>query len=244
MFMLSNFNNCIHDSFHSLFQKTEHKYFYFVSYNWTQSWVGPGLHPPPPWGEGCPRDPQAPEGPWDAGCSQGWIHLACDGASFLASLEGSASCPPSFAWTVCRLSAVFCFTEKYCQKYQHPSVVQSGHPSIHPSMCLSIFICLSTHHLCTCVLSVWSLGRVWLFATTWTAAHQASLPITNSRSFLKLISIEWVMPSNHLILCRPLLHLSSLLSYIHGCMYPSIHLSAHPLARPCIRRTFKAISRT
>ena len=53
--------------------------------------------------------------------------------------------------------------------------------------------------------SVQLLGRVWLFATPWTAAHQASLSITDSRSLLKLMSIEWVMPSNHFILCRPLL---------------------------------------
>ena len=46
---------------------------------------------------------------------------------------------------------------------------------------------------------------VWLFVTPWTAAHQASLSITNSQSLLKLMSIESVMPSNHLILCRPLL---------------------------------------
>ena len=44
----------------------------------------------------------------------------------------------------------------------------------------------------------------------WTAAHQASLSITNSWSLLKLMSIEWVMPSNHLILCRPLLLLPSI----------------------------------
>ena len=50
--------------------------------------------------------------------------------------------------------------------------------------------------------------RVWLFVTPWTAAHQASLSITNSWSLLKLMSIESVMPSNHLILCRPLLLLS------------------------------------
>ena len=50
-----------------------------------------------------------------------------------------------------------------------------------------------------------SLSRVWLFATPWTAAHQASLSITNSRSLLKLMSIESVMPSNRLILCQPLL---------------------------------------
>ena len=53
--------------------------------------------------------------------------------------------------------------------------------------------------------SVQSLCRVQLFATLWTAARQASLSITNSRSSLKLMSIECVMPSSHLILCRPLL---------------------------------------
>ena len=55
------------------------------------------------------------------------------------------------------------------------------------------------------ISSVQSLSRVWFFATSWTAAHQASLSNTNSRSLLKLMSIESVMPSNHLILCCPLL---------------------------------------
>ena len=53
--------------------------------------------------------------------------------------------------------------------------------------------------------SVQSLSRVWLFATPWIAARQASLSITNSRSSLRLTSIESVMPSSHLILCHPLL---------------------------------------
>ena len=52
--------------------------------------------------------------------------------------------------------------------------------------------------------SVQSLSHVLLFATWWTAAHQVYLSITNSRSLQKLMSIELVMPSNHLILCRPL----------------------------------------
>ena len=55
------------------------------------------------------------------------------------------------------------------------------------------------------ISSVQSLSRIQLFATPWTAAHQASLFITNTRSLLKLMSIRWGMPSNHLILCRPLL---------------------------------------
>ena len=59
-----------------------------------------------------------------------------------------------------------------------------------------------------CILqfsSVQLLSRVRLFATPWIAARQASLSITNSRSSLRLTSIESVMPSSHLILCRPLL---------------------------------------
>ena len=58
--------------------------------------------------------------------------------------------------------------------------------------------------------SVQSLSHVWLFATLRTAARQTSLSITNSRSLLKLMSIEWVMTSNYLILCHPLLLLPSI----------------------------------
>ena len=58
--------------------------------------------------------------------------------------------------------------------------------------------------------SVQSLSRVWLFATPWSAAHQASLFITNSWRLPKLMSFESVMPPNHLILCRPLLLLPSI----------------------------------
>ena len=64
--------------------------------------------------------------------------------------------------------------------------------------------------------SVQSLSRVWLFATLWIAAHQASLSITNSRSLPKPISIVSVMPSNHLILCCPLL--------LRPSIFPSIRV--------------------
>ena len=57
---------------------------------------------------------------------------------------------------------------------------------------------------------VQSLSHVWFFETPWTAAHQASLSFTISQSLLKLMSIESVMPSNCLILCRPLLFLPSI----------------------------------
>ena len=62
--------------------------------------------------------------------------------------------------------------------------------------------------------SVQSLSRVRLFVTPWTAARQASLSITNSQSLLKLMSIELVMPSNHLIFCHPLLLPPSVFSSI------------------------------
>ena len=58
--------------------------------------------------------------------------------------------------------------------------------------------------------SVQSLSHIWLFVTPWTAACQASLSITNSQSLPKLMSIESVMPPNHLILCRLLLLLPSI----------------------------------
>ena len=71
----------------------------------------------------------------------------------------------------------------------------SGKPYMHPSVQFS---------------SVHSLSRVWFFVTPWTAARQASLSITNSRSPLKPIFIESVTTSNHLILCCPLLFLPSI----------------------------------
>ena len=76
------------------------------------------------------------------------------------------------------------------------------------------------------VSSVQSLSHVWLFATPWTVARQASLSITNSRSLLRLLSFESVMPSYHLILCRPLLLLPSI--------FPSIRVFSNESAL-CIR---------
>ena len=70
--------------------------------------------------------------------------------------------------------------------------------------------------------SVQSLSCVQLSATPWTAAHQASPSITNFRSLPKLVSIESVMPSNHLILCCPLLHLPSI--------FPSIRVFSNESA--------------
>ena len=71
--------------------------------------------------------------------------------------------------------------------------------------------------------SVQSLSCARLFVTPWTAAHQASLSITNSWSLLKLMSIELVMPSNHLILCHPLL--------LPLSIFPSIRVFSNQVAK-------------
>ena len=76
------------------------------------------------------------------------------------------------------------------------------------------------------ISSVQSLSHVRLLATPWMAARQASLSIINSQSLLKLMSIESVMPSNHLILCHPLLLLPSI--------FPSIQVFSNELVL-CIR---------
>ena len=73
---------------------------------------------------------------------------------------------------------------------------------------------------------VQSLSHVWLFSTPWTAAHQASLSFTVFQSLFKLISIESLMPSTHLILCHPHLLLPS--------VFPNIKVFSNESA-PCIR---------
>ena len=76
------------------------------------------------------------------------------------------------------------------------------------------------------ISSVQSLSHIRLFVTPWTATHQASLSITNSQSLPKLMSIESMMPSNHLILCHPLLLFPSI--------FPSIRVFSNESAL-CIR---------
>ena len=83
-----------------------------------------------------------------------------------------------------------------------------------------------TEGLKTMISSVQSLSHVWLFVTPWTTARQASLSITNSWSLHKLMFIELVMPSNHLIFCRPLLLLPSI--------FPNIRVFSNESAL-CIR---------
>ena len=97
-----------------------------------------------------------------------------------------------------------------------------------------------------------SLSRVRLFTSPWTAARQASLSITNSRSLLKLKSVELVMPSNHLILCRPLLLMTSIFlsvrvfsneSVLH-IRWPSTGVSALASVLPMNTQDWSPLGRT
>ena len=98
---------------------------------------------------------------------------------------------------------------------------------------------LKNHH------SVQLLTRVRLFVTPWTAARQASLSITNTQSLPKLMSIESVMPCNHLILCRPLLFLPSIFPSISLFKrVSSLHQVAKVLEFQLQHQSFQWISRT
>ena len=96
------------------------------------------------------------------------------------------------------------------------------------SLVFILGITLYIHNLAqTQFSSVQSLSHVWIFVTPWTAAHQASVSITNFRSLLKSMSIESVIPSNHFILCHPLLLLHPI--------FPSIRVFSNESVL-CIRQ--------
>ena len=111
-------------------------------------------------------------------------------------------------------------TNKYCNKASATDFLVSQWLSIKCAIASCLKKCISQFS------SVQSLSHVQLFATPWTAARQASVPITNSRSPPKPMSIESVMPSNHLILCCPLLLLPSIFPRIRVFSNESaIHIS-------------------
>ena len=130
-------------------------------------------------------------------------------------------------WEKAKNKPEFYFYMSYSLIMQNPSLynfrVRHGNPplskSLEPSGSIlkpfsSLHLAASSQLSATTSLkwisSVQPLSRVWLFGTPWNAACQASLSITNSQSLLKLVSIESVMPSNHLILCHPLLLVPSI----------------------------------
>ena len=93
--------------------------------------------------------------------------------------------------------------------------------------------------------SVQSLSHIRLFATPWTVRHQTSLPITNSWSLLKLTSLESVVPSNHLVLCRPVLLLPSIFPRISVFSNESVfHINQVAMVLKRKHQSFQWIFRT
>ena len=114
------------------------------------------------------------------------------------------SIPPTSAFSIMCLYASVCHLHLHLHLYIYFWTICTS--------IIYLYLCLYMNHLHPFIhqsSSVQSLSRVRLYATPWTAAHQASLSISNSQSLLKLMTTELVMPSNHLILCCPLLHLPS-----------------------------------
>ena len=135
---------------------------------------------------------------------------------------------PHGLFVVCQTSLSITNSQGFLKPISIESVMPSNHlilchPLLHRLHC-DIFINKTLYYVF--FSSVQSLSHVWLFATPWTAAHQASLSITNSQSVLKLMSIELVMPYNHLIFCHPLLLLPSI--------FPSIRVFSNESVL-CIR---------
>ena len=122
-------------------------------------------------------------------------HTCCNSTSLSPTLEYILQCKELimifFAEVILNPSSL---DNKYYSQYNSKKLLALTSQQIVTPQCSD-----------TRISSVQSLSQVRLFATPWTAPHQASLSITNSWSLLKLMSIESVMPSNHLILCCPLL---------------------------------------
>ena len=120
------------------------------------------------------------------------------------------------------------------------TVLEKVKVGIHALLLILEEVLSAFHHEHWVWCSVQSLSRVRLFAAPWTAAHQDSLSITNSQSLLKLMSIELVMPSNHLLVCHPLLPClqsfpasgSSLMSQLFASGGQSIGVSASTSVLP------------
>ena len=114
-----------------------------------------------------------------------------------------------------RVRSQFCAAVNvvYFQLFSSPQEQNVNHEKSLPILCPPPPLPLSIHSSTSCIYgfsSLQLLSRVRLFEAPWNAARQATLSIANSRSLLKLMSIESMMPSNHLILCRPLSLLPSI----------------------------------
>ena len=149
---------------------------------------------------------------WTLGVGDGWGGLACC---------GSWGCKESDMTEQLNWTELLLILMKSNLFFFFWIVLLVSYLNLHSSMFYYSWVCYLAS-LNVQFSSVQLLSCALLFATPWTTACQASLSITNSRSLLKLMSIELVMPSNHLILCHPLLVLPSI--------FPSIRVFSNESA--------------
>ena len=150
---------------------------------------------------------------WLNGCESEWTPGVGDGQGGLACCDSwgrkESDTTERLIWSDLMLYIVIniyiSYKYLYCYKYSFPMLMTKNLRRTN-----SITLKYLLINFLLTFSSVQSLSCVQLFATPWTSARQASLSITNSQSPLKLISIESVMPSNHLILCCPFLLLPSI----------------------------------
>ena len=164
----------------------------------------PGLEISSGGGHSNPLQCSCLENPMDRGACWATVQGVAKSRTWLSNQAHSTQ------WYIIGTQSSYLCVKKVCplisvdtHTHHYTKIVKIYHPP------KSFLVSQCNHVSCVCVFSsVQSLSDVWLFATPGTAARQASLSITNSRSILKPMSSESGMPSNHLILCRPLLPLS------------------------------------
>ena len=136
-----------------------------------------------------------------------WLHFNfpisnAQGFQFLHTLSDACY----FLWFIYLIIAILMCLNWFLYYFWSKShVSQISHTIISGSISFFQYVFLKDKNTFKIISSVQLLSHIQLFATPWTAARQASLSITNSQSLIKLMSIKSVMPSNHLILCWPLL---------------------------------------
>ena len=152
--------------------------------------------------------------------THGWMHCSTHVSAFIPSCGAHT---PTHTFTGMHLLCTTMHHRPYCMCVKHPQGCTAGvstcpHTCTRtPTQCVHTAGCshalidahTPTHapllHVHTHAVAVQSPGHVRFFMSPWTAARQASLSFTISQSLLKLVSFESVIPSNHLILCRPLI---------------------------------------
>ena len=161
--------------------------------------------------KGSPRILEWVAYPFSRGSSwpRNWTGVSCIAGKFFTNWATREALSISWCWQMWHYPPVTYMAE-FPSHFSNIYLNITTYKRISPPFPFFLWSTSKPSQWCLCFFSLYqnrsdqSLSRVWLFATPWIATCQASLSITNSRSSLRLMSIESVMPSSHLILCHPL----------------------------------------